>query len=403
MPVQHGSNELCFPVSATETARVSSTATFRQRCYVCFRPQESCFCDQIPSIENQTDVLLVQHPRERRHAFNTARIVHQALSISQLVSGYPHELAKQQLPLRPGAALLYPSESATLLSELAASERPQQLVVVDGTWHHAKTMVRDVPWLRALPRVRLAPALPGRFRIRREPNAHALSTVEAVVATLRELEPETLGLQDLLTAFDTMVERQLAHPRTDSHWRHNTKRRNDGGNLPKVFREGLQNIVVAYGESESQETAAGTVRVPIYWVAEHLGTGQRFACRMKPSRPLRAELLRHLQLDATDFQHGCSRVEFRSAWNQFCRPGDTTVVYNKRTIDLLLSIDAVIGKYVVLKSIRLDAEPGSRAVRNLDELLDAIDVQPQGARHAGRAGQRLANAIAFVRHLSTVA
>jgi DTW domain-containing protein YfiP len=179
------------------------------RCYGCFRPAAQCICGAIPRIENRTDVLILQHRRERFHRFNTARIVHRALRHSQLLIDRVPGIARR-LELKPGAGLLYPSPAARLISEVPPEERPRQLVIVDGTWHQAKTLVRDIPALQRLPQYRLDPAAPSRFRIRREPHASALSTVEATVAALRVLEPETAGLDGLLAAFEAMVEAQLA-------------------------------------------------------------------------------------------------------------------------------------------------------------------------------------------------
>lgn len=180
------------------------------RCYGCFRPIAACFCASIPSIDNQTAVLMLQHRRERFHRFNTARIVHKALRNSQLLADNTIQL-REQARFKPRAALLYPGASARLLSELTPAERPEQLVLLDGTWHQAKTLLRDIPALREMPRYRLLPSAPSRYRIRREPNEWALSTLEAAVAALRILEPETGGLHFLLLAFNKMVEDQLAH------------------------------------------------------------------------------------------------------------------------------------------------------------------------------------------------
>ena len=57
------------------------------RCYDCFRPHCDCFCAEIPRIDNQTEVLILQHKRERFHPFNTARIVRKALQHSNLLVG----------------------------------------------------------------------------------------------------------------------------------------------------------------------------------------------------------------------------------------------------------------------------------------------------------------------------
>ncbi|MGC3971349.1 MAG: tRNA-uridine aminocarboxypropyltransferase [Pirellulales bacterium] len=183
-----------------------------RRCFHCFRPRNDCYCATVPTVANRTPVLLVQHRRERRHPFNTARIVRMALENAEAVVGDVARIAAS-LVLRPGAGLLYPGDDAKPLGNLAPHELPRQLVVLDGTWHHTKTMLRDIPALARLPRHALSPTEGSRYRIRREPTAAALSTLEAVVDALRVLEPETAGLDELLAAFVGMIDRQLLHPR----------------------------------------------------------------------------------------------------------------------------------------------------------------------------------------------
>ena len=120
------------------------------RCYVCRRPRSLCFCSFVPSVNNRTEVVLLQHTRERHHPFNTARIVQRALQRCHLIVDHNAGFAARELPLRDGAAaLLHTSGDTTLTSDLAGIEDVQQLVVIDGTWHQAKTVVRDVPALLA--------------------------------------------------------------------------------------------------------------------------------------------------------------------------------------------------------------------------------------------------------------
>ena len=86
----------------TETETPDSVQ--RHRCYACFRPQSDCFCDTIPLIDNQMDVLILQHTRERFHAFNTARIVHKALRNSRLLVGHTRNLPRCVYRFNPAPA-----------------------------------------------------------------------------------------------------------------------------------------------------------------------------------------------------------------------------------------------------------------------------------------------------------
>ena len=89
--------------------RESLAAGEYKRCYRRFRPKSACFCHAIPSVENQTDVLILQHPRERFHPFNTARIVRMALENSSLVFGDLSDLQATDFNFHQNARLLYPS------------------------------------------------------------------------------------------------------------------------------------------------------------------------------------------------------------------------------------------------------------------------------------------------------
>ena len=181
----------------------------RQRCYGCYRPQYACFCNAIPQVANRTNLLILQHRIERSHPFNSARIVHQALQNSELIVGRNMELAQQDLGIWKNAGLLYPRKQATPLEDLSPGEIPEQFVFLDGTWNHARTMYRDIPVLKTLPCYRLTPKSPSRFLIRKEPTRDSLSTLEAVVSVLRQFEPDLVGLDQLMAAFDLMNQQQV--------------------------------------------------------------------------------------------------------------------------------------------------------------------------------------------------
>ncbi|MGI8979512.1 MAG: tRNA-uridine aminocarboxypropyltransferase [Pirellulaceae bacterium] len=371
----------------------------RERCYGCFRPAGDCFCAVIPTIENKTEVLILQHMRERFHPFNTARIVHRALQNSSLLVDHTQHLATR-ISLLPGAGLLYPGPGAALLEDLSPEQQPKQLVVLDGTWHHTKTLVRDIAALHSLPRYQLAPASPSRYRIRREPSASFLSTVEATVAALQVLEPGTSGLDQLLQAFDHMVERQLAHPKSE-HSRHRLGRRSHTfKNIPLAILGDLESVVVAYGESAAGKLGClGDPHVPVYWVAQRLGTGERFACTIRSESRMPDYLLAHFELTSAHFSTALSLGEARSAWAAFQRPRDTVAVFNQGSARLLRQISPDSPKCLLLKSV--DFHPGRR-YGTLDELVTAEGLVVAPAQHPGRAGKRLAQITAFVRHLNAL-
>ncbi len=156
-------------------------------------------------------VLVVQHGAEARHPFGTVRLAKLGIDgLKVIVARRDGEGRTRCEPCAPvGAALLYPSPDAPVLGEDAP--RPGALVAVDGTWYTARKVIRDNPWLQALPRVRIRPPRRGNYRIRQAPDpTRQLSTIEAIVYALGALGAEAEACGAMLRAFDTMVDRQLA-------------------------------------------------------------------------------------------------------------------------------------------------------------------------------------------------
>ena len=375
---------------------------WRPRCYGCFRPMDRCFCDRIPRIDNKTDVLIIQHMRERFHPFNTARILRRSLLNSRLFVDHVNclETKLSQFTLSNDVGLLYPGSGARLLDELSYDERPKQLVILDGTWHHTKTLFRDIPKLQRLPKYRLAPTHPSRYGLRREPHVSLLSTLEATVAALRCLEPKTQGFDELVAAFESMVEDQLSHPKSEETLRRKVRMR-PPLNLPDVLKNNFDNIVVVYGESapgvhDKKKAKNKSNRAPAVWVAERLGSSERFERKIQPSTVLTKSFCDHLELSEIDFADAVPIDTLRREWESFLRPSDTLAYYYPNSPLLLDYIGGTPRPRIYLKSIQLHREQKSGT---LEEKLLALNVVPGTAHCGGRAGKRLSNTIAFLRYL----
>ena len=353
-----------------------------------------CFCPAIPRIDNRTDVLILQHVGERSHPFNTARIVQRALRRCCLIADHNQRLGTRDLPIDSNAGLLYPRANALSLTELPAAERPRQLVVIDGTWHQAKTIVRDVPQLGNLPCYRLTPSSAGQYRIRREPDALSLSTLEATVAALRALEPDTVGLDQLLRAFNTMVESQLVRAGGHTVWRQKTARQSRPRNIPHALLQNPDRLIVAYGEATPGRPGHRTANPrPVHWVAQRMGTAEQFSCRLRQQQPLSHAALEHMRLSTADFAAAVSLDEFGDRWNRFLHRNDVLVVYHQRTCQLLRHIQAPLPRCLVLKSIFGKWRAGCRS---LEELIADEQITLSACDGKSRANQRLAMAVAMV-------
>ena len=119
-----------------------------------------CYCALLQRLTTRTHVLVLQHPRERRVGIGTARMAQLALPNSVLRVGIDFASDPVVTATLAGAApsyLLFPGPEARDVRELTALAQPITLVVVDGTWSQARTLVRVNPALAALPRIAFTP------------------------------------------------------------------------------------------------------------------------------------------------------------------------------------------------------------------------------------------------------
>src|ERR1700755_1972131 len=105
----------------------------------CFKPQLTCICARLPSVDNRTRVTVLQHPRERLHPIGTARFAQLGLQRSAVHVAWnagklelKHEMP-EWLASQTRVGLLYPAPHARDLAEVPVAERPEQLLVLDGT------------------------------------------------------------------------------------------------------------------------------------------------------------------------------------------------------------------------------------------------------------------------------
>ena len=184
----------------------------RQTCPTCQRPLKVCYCSALVHIANRIKVLIIQHPLEQKHPFNTGRMAHLCLNNSDLVVAETFTGEELAAMLKPRSALLYPSLDWLPPVEQVKSGEPlaqelEQLVVIDATWRKSKKMLHLHPALQQLPRVSFGGELNSRYEVRHSSLANSLSTLESIVAAMQQLEPEQ-DFQPMLQPFEKMISLQ---------------------------------------------------------------------------------------------------------------------------------------------------------------------------------------------------
>ena len=172
-----------------------------------------CFCDQIPLLNLETKVIILMHVRERTLITNSARLAILALRNSDLrLRGDPkNPMSTEGLVPNQGQALfLYPEKGAQELTPdyVASLPKPIHLIVPDGNWKQASKVGRRVLELASIPRVTLPPGGASEYMLRKAPQAHMVSTFEAIARALGIIEGPQVQ-QTLEKIFRLKVERTL--------------------------------------------------------------------------------------------------------------------------------------------------------------------------------------------------
>mmetsp|Transcript_7964 Transcript_7964/g.11511 ORF Transcript_7964/g.11511 Transcript_7964/m.11511 type:complete len:382 (+) Transcript_7964:77-1222(+) len=228
----------------------------RNVCPKCQRPPIQCVCSCLPpqcKIETDVSLIILQHPAEfRRSTFSTVPLLKLVLEDVHICVGrnfdetshpilgnlFSNSNTQQQKPM-----LLFPGPDAwtlddqqqqpevqNILKTTAAKEssgdgdddnnksanNKQTLILIDGTWTQAARMARNSPFLfQHCQQVQFASVdTPSLYdAIRKEPQPHCLSTLEASAKALTLLDPQKgpEASEYLHASLKSLVRQQLLH------------------------------------------------------------------------------------------------------------------------------------------------------------------------------------------------
>ncbi len=385
----------------------SLSSPHREVCYRCHKPQRVCICALIAPVDNTTGITILQHPLERFHPIGTARIAQLALSQVDLRIAWnrQNDGASLTADIPQNAGLLFPGPNARDLATVPPAERPEHLVVLDGTWSTVKSIYRDNPRLQELPHFLLTPDAPGQYRIRKEPKENYRSTIEAIWQAIRILEPQNTTVHRLMDAFQAMIHRQEQFE-TSPHRRPrtNTRPRRPSRAIPSFFASHFENVVVGYGEFVECNKAPGVYHL-LYWAAFRPATGESFVAAIHPGERPDVELPpdhhTNMELPEAVFEQGITLEAFRQQWASFMGPEDRLGLWSQITLDLFESIVPQTNPPLFLKGIYCNHLGGRSG--NLSRVLEREGLEPVTLPAQGRPAFRLGNAAAVTRFLHDTA
>lgn len=393
----------------------------RAVCERCRRPSVTCWCAHLPQLPSKTRVLVLQHPRESRVAIGTARMAHLALPNSLLRVGVDFSadpVVAAALAAPGDAYLLFPGAHARDIRTLPpAADRPITLVVVDGTWSQARTLVRRNPLLAALPRLAFVPRRPSDYRIRREPTDFCVSTIEALTEALNVLEPprpspdgtmkgepDAAPFDPLLAPFRVMVARQETYAVEVASSRHQKRQRAPGRTPPSLGKRlaaDWARLVCVHGEANAWPVRHPERRAPelVHFAAWRAATGERHETVLSPRGPLAPFTIEHLGLSAAQLAGGASVAAWLSSWQSFARPDDIFVHWGS----FQLALAAGEGLPMPRRRFDLRGELTQAALRppggTLEDCVAQLGAPPPPLGFAGRGGRRLSALAALLSEL----
>ena len=367
----------------------------RPTCHRCLRPASHCYCAHLTPIASRTRVVFLQHPREHRMPIGTARMTNLGLANSELhvaadLDSHPRVRALAESG--PSTVLLFPGPGAIEPWALPDGP-PTTLVVLDGTWIQAQKMYERSEHLQRLTRVAFAPAAPGAYRIRREPAAHCLATVEAVVQVLGRLEDDPERFTPLLRAFEQMVEQQLPFKtaRSNPYFHVRRVRPSERDRLRAALapqRERLVTLHVEVNASGHDSPAPGRHQL-LQLVAERVASGERFAAMVAARRPIATSVPTHLELPASRFADGADVAAVLARFATVLPADDRLCVWGQFPLDVLRAEGFVLGQVVNLRELTARAAArGGGPEQAAAALADGCPARPPWTD--GRAGRRIA-------------
>jgi DTW domain-containing protein YfiP len=376
----------------------------RACCARCERPLVTCVCSFVTPLSTRTRVLLLQHPRESRVGVGTARLAHLALPSSIFRAGldFAHDATVQAALAGPAPAyLLFPGAAAIDVADLPR-DVAVTLVVVDGTWSQARKLLRLNPALAALPRVAFTPRAPSIYhRIRRQPAAHCVSTIEALAETLAALEPADCDVERLLDPLRALVARQEWFATTVRSQRHHlpvrVRRPSRRARLADALQAAWPSLICVQGEANAWSARRPDRPAPeiVHWVAHRPATGETYEAIVAPRQPLAPSTPVHIGLSAQRLHAGGTVEGWRHGWRAFARPGDHVVQWGRYYGEL------AAGGGLELEGAPIDLRAeASQALRRrlgtVEDCLGALAVGPASLGLQGRGGRRLAALVAAV-------
>ena len=169
--------------------------TKRQMCEHCGYPKVTCLCAWVNPITPPIHIIILQHPKEAKHAKNTVKLLTLGLkNITVLQGETPEdwaELAHKVTNQPQKYCLFYPHEQSTSVESICSPEQKERhfpinhsVIFIDASWRKALKIWYLNPWLQQCNSWHFANPPENQYHIRSTTQESSLSTLESVAYVL---------------------------------------------------------------------------------------------------------------------------------------------------------------------------------------------------------------------------
>ena len=188
----------------------------RQICSTCGYPQNTCLCDWINPITAPVNIIILQHPKEAKHAKNTVKLLTLGLkNITVLQGETPNdwaELAHKVTIQTQNYCLVYPHKNSTSLESITSTTHKEKyfpanhnVIFIDASWRKALKIWHLNPWLQLCNSWHFTHPPKNQYQIRHTTQQSSLSTLESVAYVLEHTH--NINCMPLHTLFSNMQQK----------------------------------------------------------------------------------------------------------------------------------------------------------------------------------------------------
>lgn len=196
-------------------------------CQTCEKPSNLCVCAAVAPIDNRVSVVILRHPQEQDRLLGTARIavlqlqnatLRTGLSWPNLAKAIGHPAdpkrwgilylgtAKTSEPLPPRVLTIVNKNGVPSPDQDETLSRLEGLILLDGNWQQAKALWWRNAWMLKCQRLVLQPPHASLYgKLRKEPRAESVSTIEAAAYALAALEHDDALVDKILPPFRLLL------------------------------------------------------------------------------------------------------------------------------------------------------------------------------------------------------